>query len=251
MTVFITGAATGIGAATANAFAVAGFGVAMGDLDLDAVETAADALPGAVGYEIDVRDRASMERASAEAVDTLGPLDVWVSCAGVSSMGRFVDLSDEEIDWHLDVNVRGTLVGGQIAARQMISQGSGGVIINVASMAGKRGGVPLLAHYVASKFAVVGLTQAMACELAPSNIRVNSVCPGYVRTGMQEREIAWEAELKGITKEEVVDFYLSDTPLGRLQTPQEVADLIVFLASEKAQSITGESVAVNGGSYME
>jgi NAD(P)-dependent dehydrogenase (short-subunit alcohol dehydrogenase family) len=91
----------------------------------------------------------------------------------------------------------------------------------------------------------------MACELAPSNIRVNSVCPGYVRTGMQEREIAWEAELKGITKDEVVDFYFADTTLGRLQTPEDVAELIVFLASEKAQSITGESVAVNGGSYMD
>lgn len=251
MTVFITGAATGIGAATANVFATAGFGVALGDLNLDAVERAASEIPGAIGYEIDVRDRASMARACDSAVAALGPLDVWVSCAGVSSMGRFVDLTDEVIDWHLDVNVRGTLVGGQIAARQMIQQGKGGVIVNVASMAGKRGGVPLLAHYVASKFAVVGLTQAMACELAPSNIRVNSVCPGYVRTGMQEREIAWEAELKGITPEEVVDFYLSDTPLGRLQTPQEVAELIMFLASDKAQSITGESVAVNGGSYME
>lgn len=251
MTVFITGAATGIGAATARAFAAAGFGVALGDLNLDAVEQVASTLPRSVGYQIDVRDRTSLERACDAAVDTLGPLEVWVSCAGVSSMGRFVDLSDDEIDLHLDVNVRGTLVGGQIAARHMTDQGSGGAIVNVASMAGKRGGVPLLAHYVASKFAVVGLTQAMACELAPSNIRVNSVCPGYVRTGMQEREIVWEAELKGITKDEVVDFYLTDTPLGRLQTPEEIADLIVFLASEKAQSITGESVAINGGSYMD
>ena len=111
MTVFITGAATGIGAATANAFAAAGFEVALGDLNLDAVERSAKSLPSAVGYEIDVRDRASMERACAAAVDALGPLGVWVSCAGVSSMGRFVDLTDEEIDWHLDVNVRGTLVG--------------------------------------------------------------------------------------------------------------------------------------------
>jgi NAD(P)-dependent dehydrogenase (short-subunit alcohol dehydrogenase family) len=251
MTVFITGAANGIGAATAIAFAAAGLEVALGDLNLDAVEQVARSLPRAASFEIDVRDRDSMERACNAAVESLGPLDVWVSCAGVSSMGRFVDLTDEEIDWHLDVNVRGTLVGGQIAARQMIHQDNGGVIVNVASMAGKRGGVPLLAHYVASKFAVVGLTQAMACELAPSDIRVNSVCPGYVQTGMQEREISWEAELKGITKEEVVDFYLSDTPLGRLQSAEEVADLIVFLASEKAQSITGESVAVNGGSYMD
>jgi meso-butanediol dehydrogenase / (S,S)-butanediol dehydrogenase / diacetyl reductase len=251
MTVFITGAATGIGAATASAFAAAGYKVALADLDLDAVERAAAACDNAAGYEIDVRDRASMERACDSAVSALGPLDVWVSCAGVSSMGRFVNLSDEEIDWTLDVNVRGTLVGGQIAARAMIEHQRGGSIINVASMAGKRGGVPLLAHYVASKFAVVGLTQAMAYELAPFDIRVNSVCPGYVKTGMQAREIAWEAELKGISEEDVVNFYLSDTPLGRLQTPGDVASLILFLASERARSVTGESVAVNGGSYMD
>jgi NAD(P)-dependent dehydrogenase (short-subunit alcohol dehydrogenase family) len=166
-------------------------------------------------------------------------------------MARFVDLTDEEIDLNFDVNARGALISGQTAARQFIDQGGGGSIINVASMAGKRGGVPYLAHYVASKFAVVGLTQAMACELAPYAIRVNSVCPGYVRTGMQDREIVWEAELKGISASEVVDFYVADTPLRRLQTPQEVASVVVFLASDEAMSITGESVAINGGSFMD
>ena len=118
-------------------------------------------------------------------------------------------------------------------------------------MAGKRGGVPLLAHYVASKFAVVGLTQAMACELAPFDIRVNSVCPGYVDTGMQEREIDWEGRLLGISREEVIRYDKADTPQGRFQTPEEVAALILFLASDVAGAITGESVAVNGGSYMD
>ena len=166
-------------------------------------------------------------------------------------MARFVDLTDEEIDLNLDVNIRGALVCGQVAARQFIEQGRGGCIINVASMAGKRGGVPYLAHYVASKFAVVGLTQAMACELAPFDIRVNSVCPGYVRTGMQEREIGWEAQLKGISSDEVVDFYIADTPLRRLQSADEVASVALFLAGDSAASITGESVAINGGSYMD
>ena len=196
-------------------------------------------------------DRASIENACREAVELLGPLETWVSCAGVSSMARFIDLTDEEIDLNLDVNIRGALISGQVAARRLIEQAQGGCIINVSSMAGKRGGVPLLAHYVASKFAVVGLTQAMACELAPFDIRVNSVCPGYVRTGMQDREIGWEAELKGISKDEVVNFYFADTPLRRLQTSEEVASLILFLASESAASITGESVAINGGSYMD
>ncbi|MGA3216055.1 MAG: SDR family NAD(P)-dependent oxidoreductase [Acidimicrobiales bacterium] len=251
MTVVITGAATGIGAATARAFAGAGRRVAVTDLDIDAAQKTASTIDGALAFELDVRERKSIETACANAVDSLGPLEVWVSCAGVSSMGRFIDLTDEEIDLNLDVNIRGALVCGQVAARRLIEQGGGGCIINVASMAGKRGGVPYLAHYVASKFAVVGLTQAMAAELAPFHIRVNSVCPGYVRTGMQEREIAWEAELKGISKDEVVEFYLADTPLHRLQSSEEVASLALFLASDSAASITGESVAINGGSYMD
>ena len=251
MTVVITGAATGIGAATARAFAGAGHRVAVTDLDVDAAETTAGTIDGAVPFELDVCNRVAIETACRDAVDSMGPLEIWVSCAGVSSMARFVDLTDEEIDLNLDVNIRGAMVCGQVAARRLIEQGRGGCIINVASMAGKRGGVPYLAHYVASKFAVVGLTQAMACELAPFDIRVNSVCPGYVRTGMQDREIAWEADLKGISQDQVVDFYVADTPLRRLQTSEEVASLVLFLASESAASITGESVAINGGSYMD
>ena len=247
----ITGAGAGIGAATARAFADAGWSVAVADVNLDAAQRSAEGLERAAAYEVDVRDRASLERACVRAVEELGPLRAWVSSAGVSSMARFVDLTDEEIDWNFDVNARGALVAGQVAARQMISQGDGGVIVNVASMAGKRGGVPLLAHYVASKFAVVGLTQAMACELAPENIRVNSVCPGYVDTGMQDREIVWESELLGITPEQVLENHNADTPQRRMQTPAEVAALILFLAGEGAASITGESVAINGGSYMD
>jgi meso-butanediol dehydrogenase / (S,S)-butanediol dehydrogenase / diacetyl reductase len=97
------------------------------------------------------------------------------------------------------VNLKGVFVCGQAAARAMIAQGRGGAIVNTASMAGKQGRVPFLADYVASKFGVLGLTQAMAFELAEHNITVNSVCPGFVATPMQERELAWEAQLKGST----------------------------------------------------
>ena len=251
MTVVITGAATGIGAAMARAFADAGYRVAVTDVDVDAATRTASAIDGAMALGLDVRDRGSIEAACRDAIREMGPLDIWVSSAGVSTMGRFVELSDEEIDLNLDVNIRGALISGQVAARQFMEQDQGGCIINVASMAGKRGAVPYLAHYVASKFAVVGLTQAMACELAPFNIRVNSVCPGYVQTGMQEREIGWEAQLKGVTANEVVEFYVADTPLRRLQTASEVAAVALFLASDAAKSITGESVAINGGSYMD
>jgi len=133
----------------------------------------------------------------------------------------------------------------------MIALGTGGCIVNTASMAAKQGGVPFLADYVASKFAVLGLTQAMAYELAPHGIRVNCVCPGYVQTSMQSREIEWEAELRGMTKDQVVAMYRADVPLGRLETPEDVAKAVVFLASDSARYITGEALAVHGGSYMD
>ena len=251
MTAFVTGAGTGIGAATARALARAGHAVAVADLDLDSAERVAAELPDAKAFAIDVRDGASIRAACANAVATLGPLDVWTSCAGVSSMGHFVDLSEDEIDWNLDVNARGVILCGQVAARQFIAQGNGGIVVNVASMAGKRGGVSFLAHYIASKFAVVGLTQAMAFELASENIRVNCVCPGYVDTGMQDREIVWEAELRGMTTDEVIAAHLDDTPQRRTQSADDVAGLIAFLASDAASTITGEAVAINGGSFMD
>jgi NAD(P)-dependent dehydrogenase (short-subunit alcohol dehydrogenase family) len=118
-------------------------------------------------------------------------------------------------------------------------------------MAGKRGAVPYLSAYVTSKFAVVGLTQAMAYELAPHGIRVNCVCPGYVSTGMQERELGWEAELRGTAPEAVRDLYVRDTLMGRLETPDDVARVVGFLAGPDAGFITGEAIAVNGGAYMD
>jgi NAD(P)-dependent dehydrogenase (short-subunit alcohol dehydrogenase family) len=133
----------------------------------------------------------------------------------------------------------------------MIALGTKGRIINTASMAAKQGGVPFLADYVASKFAVLGLTQAMAFELAPYGIRVNSVCPGFVATPMQTRELAWEAELRGSDPESVRQSWINDTPLARLETPDDVAKVVAFLASEDADFLTGESISVNGGAYMD
>jgi NAD(P)-dependent dehydrogenase (short-subunit alcohol dehydrogenase family) len=118
-------------------------------------------------------------------------------------------------------------------------------------MAGKQGRVPFLADYVASKFGVIGLTQAMAFELAEHNITVNSVCPGFVATPMQDRELAWEAELKGTTVDDVRTSWVADTPLGRLQQPEDVAHSVGFLLSDKAEFITGEALSVNGGAYMD
>jgi meso-butanediol dehydrogenase / (S,S)-butanediol dehydrogenase / diacetyl reductase len=251
MTTIVTGGGSGIGRAIATDLAARGHRVAVADLSVVAAQETAAAIDGAIALEVDVTELASIERALDDAVAALGPLRAWVSNAGVSSMARFVDLTQHEIDLNFDVNARGPLLCGQVAARRFIEQGGGGLIVNVASMAGKQGRVPYLAHYVASKFAVVGLTQAMAFELAEHGIRVNSVCPGFVATPMQTRELDWEARLRGSTPDAVRDAWIADTPLGRLEQPEDVARVVAFLLSEDAAFITGEALAVNGGAYMD
>ena len=118
--------------------------------------------------------------------------------------------------------------------------------MNTASMASLKA-APLLAHYSASKFAVLGFTKACALEFAEYGISVNCVCPGYVKTSMQDREVVWEAELRGITREAVIDEYVSLTPLGRLCSPEDVANVVAFLASSDADYLTGEAITVSGG----
>lgn len=250
MSALVTGAGAGIGAAIARELAARGHRVAVTDVDADAAARVAEAI-GTFSTRLDVTDPASIRAAADEVEEALGPLDVWVSNAGISTMARFVETTEEEWDRNLTVNAKGVFLCGQEAARRFIARGQGGVIVNTASMAGKRGAVPFLSAYVASKFAVVGLTQAMAYELAPHGIRVNCVCPGYVATGMQERELRWEAELRGTTPEDVRRLYVEDTPLGRIETPEDVAKVVAFLAGPDAVFITGEAVAVNGGAYMD
>lgn len=245
----VTGGATGIGRAIATALAAHGVRVAIADLDRDAAERAAAALgPEHLAVPVDVTRRASVEEAFAAAADGLGDYDILCANAGVSTMRRAVDLTDAEWDHNFDVNVRGVFLTNQIAARAFLARGRG-VIVNTASLAAKVG-APLLAHYSASKFAVLGWTQGLARELGPAGIRVNAVCPGFVRTGMQEREVAWEAALRGVTPERVLSDYVEQTPLGRLEEPEDVARVVVFLASDAARFMTGQGVTVDGGVYM-
>ena len=148
------------------------------------------------------------------------------------------------------VNAKGVFLTNRAAVRHWLRAGAQGVIVNTASLAGKQG-VPLLAHYAASKFAVVGFTQSLAREVAGHGIRVNCVCPGFVRTAMQERELVWEAGLRSMTPDTVRDEYVALTPLGRLEEPEDVADAVVFLASDAARFITGEALNVTGGVRMD
>ena len=247
----VTGGARGIGRAISKALAEHGVRVAMADLDRAGATTAATEIAGdAFAVAIDVRDRASVEAAFAEVEHAFDGYDLLVANAGVSTMNRAVDLTDDEWDRNLDVNAKGVFLTNQIAVRQFLRRGVKGAIVNTASLAAKVG-APLLAHYSASKFAVRGWTQALARELAPEGIRVNAVCPGFVRTAMQEREVAWEARLRGIAPDEVIEDYVAQTPLGRLEEPEDVARVVLFLASSAAGFVTGEAVNVCGGTHMD
>lgn len=259
-TAVVTGAGDGIGRAIALRLAALGATVAVTDRDLaKAKETAsliASARGKAITSELDVTDTAALPGTVARLAGVLGRIDLWCSNAGVSSMKRFVDVSEADWDFNIDVNAKGAFFCGQAAARQILAQtrradGLRGKIINIASVAGKTGKAAFLSHYIASKFAVVGMTQAMASELSPEGITVNAVCPGYVRTSMQQREIDWEASLRGLTPEAVKELYIKDTPLGRLETPEDVAGVVGFLASPQADFMTGIALTVSGGAWME
>lgn len=248
--VVITGAGAGIGAATAALLSERGYEVIVTDVDERAAQSTAASL-GCHAEHLDVTDPAAARSVAERVLKRCGRLDAWVSNAGVSKMAPFRSISSSDLDHTLAVNAKGPFICGQAAAEAMIAGGRGGAIVNVASMAGKQGKIPFLADYIASKFAVVGLTQAMAFELAEFNIRVNSICPGYVTTGMQDRELSWEAKLRHVNSEAVKHLYLADTPLRRLESPEDVARGIAFLLSDEASFITGEALAVNGGAFMD
>jgi meso-butanediol dehydrogenase/(S,S)-butanediol dehydrogenase/diacetyl reductase len=250
----ITGGGLGIGRACALAYAAEGAVVAVTDLDLGAAEAVAGEIVAAGGraraWGLDVTDRAAIPPVVDAVIAAFGPIDVWHNNAGVSTMRPFLELTERDWDFNMDVNAKGVFNCAQVVAARLVSTGRGGKIINTASMAARTGKAPFLAHYVASKFAVVGLTQAMAAELAPHGITVNSICPGFVVTSMQDREAQWEGELRGLTADAVRQLYIEATPLGRLETPEDVAKIAVFLASPDSDFMTGVAIDINGGAWM-
>ena len=247
----VTGAGSGIGRAIVRALAKAGARVAVTDRDGQAAAAIAREIgASAVAFELDVTSASATDRVFDQILGAMDGLDVVCANAGISTMQRVVDLTEAEWDANMDVNAKGVFLTNQAAVRRWLKGSSPGVIVNTASLAGKLG-APLLAHYSASKFAVVGFTQALAREVAGQGIRVNCVCPGFVRTGMQEREIIWEAKLRGMKPEQVRAEYVSLTPLGRIEEPEDVADIVLFLASDLSRFLTGEAVNASGGVLMD
>lgn len=246
----VTGAGSGIGRAIAMALADAGAQVAVTDMDGAAARAVAGEIGDpAIAEQLDVTDAASIAAGFDAAEAAFGSIDIVCANAGVSRMKHFLDVSEADWAFTMDVNAKGVFLTDQEAVRRFLAAGTKGVIVNTASLAGKVGDA-VLVDYTASKFAVVGLTQAVAKSVARHGIRVNCVCPGFVRTAMQEREVVWEAELRGTTPEAVRRGYVDATPLGRIEEPEDVADVVLFLASDAARFMTGQAINVTGGVYM-
>jgi meso-butanediol dehydrogenase / (S,S)-butanediol dehydrogenase / diacetyl reductase len=253
-TCLITGGARGIGRGIALRVATDGANVAVADLNQEGAASVAaeveDQGGSALAIACDVTRRESLEAAIAETVSRFGRLDVMFNNAGISHATRFLEISESEWENVMRVNGLGVLLGMQEAARQFQRQGSGGKIVNTASIAGKEG-FPLFAHYSASKFAVIALTQAGARALAGDGITVNAFCPGVVATELwqqldEEFVAIGETEREGEALEEFGRGIL----LGRLSTPADVAALASFLASSDSDYITGQAFNVDGGMVL-
>ena len=250
-TVLVTGGSSGIGRATAIAFSQAGANVVIANRDRKAADAVAGTLAGpALTVSMDVTQRRSVEEGVAGAVARFGGIDVLVASAGISTITAALEIDDAEWDNVLAVNARGIYLTNQVVCRHFLATGRKGAVVNIASFAAKVG-LPLLAHYSASKFAVLGWTQALAREMGPHGIRVNAICPGFVRTPMQEREVVWEGDLRGMTPEQVLAEYVALAPLGRLEEPEDVAAAALFLASDGAGFITGQGINTGGGVRLD
>jgi 2-hydroxycyclohexanecarboxyl-CoA dehydrogenase len=242
-TALVTGGASGIGAATARRLAAEGARVAVGDLDLERARDVAGEIDG-VATELDVTDTASVGRAVALVTDQLGPVDVLVNNAGSDRFAFFVNTDEALWDFVLAVNLRGVLACTHAVLPTMHERG-GGVIVNVASEAGRVGSQGS-ATYSAAKAGVIGFTKAIARESARFGVRCNAVAPGPIETPLLNSAPEQLGELGARLKQGMIDA----TAVRRIGEPDEVAAVIAFLASDDASYVTGQTVNVSGGLSM-
>jgi meso-butanediol dehydrogenase/(S,S)-butanediol dehydrogenase/diacetyl reductase len=249
--ILVTGGASGIGAALCRGFATEGAHVVIADLNASAATELAGEIVqaggSAMGVAMDVTNREQVAAGIAEAVNAFGKLDAYFNNAGMNSPMKLLDVSEDNFNLIMKVNVLGVLIGMQEAAKQFIAQGSGGKIINTASIAG-RTGFPSFAPYSAAKSAVISLTQSGARAWAGHNITVNGFAPGVVDTPLwvkldEELEEIGEADGK-------MDKLSSQIILGRPALPEDIVPTGVFLAAEDSDYITGQIIPIEGGMIL-
>jgi NAD(P)-dependent dehydrogenase (short-subunit alcohol dehydrogenase family) len=247
---FITGASRGIGYAFAESYLREGAQVAIGDINADEVKKAAAALGRSChAVHIDVTKRASIDAGIASVVEKFGKLDILVNNAAVFDMAPIIEITEASFNRNFSVNVYGTLFTLQAAAKQMIAQGHGGKIINMASQAGRRGEA-LVAVYCASKAAVISLTQSAGLDLIRHGINVNGIAPGVIDTPMWAEVDALFAKYENRPLGEKKRLVGEAVPLGRMGTPQDLTGMAVFLASSDSDYIVAQTYNVDGGNWM-
>lgn len=237
----ITGAARGIGFAIADEFASAGATTVIIDISEEAVEEAVRRLQSheykVIGYQADVTDGDRIAEIYQEITSRYSKIDILINNAGVTRDGLLMKMKEEDWDLVINVNLKGTFICTQKISRILLKQ-KRGIIINIASVIGLMGNAGQ-ANYAASKGGIIAFTKSSAKEFASRNIRVNAIAPGFIET-----------EMTKVLPEDVVAKYKLAIPLRRMGTPKHVADLCLFLASEEADYITGQTIQVDGGLIM-
>lgn len=243
-TVIVTGGASGFGAATARTFAEAGANVVVADINLEGAQTVADGLPSAIADGVDVLDEGAVISLISRAEEAFGKVDVMVNNAGLPhQMKPMLEMTAAEVDQQCAINIRSVFFGSKYAAISMGKTG-GGVIVNTASIAALRPR-PGLTIYNATKGAVVTMTRGLATELGP-DIRVNAVNPLVSETGFIKNALGMD-----MMSDTARAAFTEQVPLGRLAVPQDVANAIVFLASDAASMLTGVCLDVDGGRSIQ
>jgi meso-butanediol dehydrogenase/(S,S)-butanediol dehydrogenase/diacetyl reductase len=247
----VTGSGAGIGRGIATVMAREGANLVCTDIVPGNAEDTAAAIRiaggQAIALEQDVTSWQSCQSVAARVIADFGRIDILVTNAGVSKSTSIVELDEAEWDRVNNVNIKGVFLSCKSVIPHMIER-KYGKIVTISSMVGKEG-IPLFAHYCASKFAVIGLTQSLAKELAPHNINVNAVCPGVVRTPLWEPLLKQLSANKGISEDEAWGEFVRGIPFARPQEPEDIGEAVAFLASDRARNITAESANVSGGQF--
>ncbi|MFY9314813.1 MAG: 3-hydroxybutyrate dehydrogenase [Burkholderiales bacterium] len=248
----VTGAASGIGAAIARAYAREGARVCIADIDgAGAARVASELGAGALGLRMDVASEAEVERGVEEAARTLGGIDILVSNAGVQHLDAIADVSFENWRRILAIHLDGGFLASRACLRRMIAQGGGGAILLMGSVHSKEASVRK-GPYVVAKHGLLGLARVLAKEGAAHGVRANAICPGFVRTGLVNRQIPELAQEMGISEEAVVrDVMLNTTVDGIFTTVDDIAEVAVFLAAFPSAALTGQSVVASHGWHMD